>query len=193
MYCTACNRPCETAPINLGPVTEADHRLLRDSYTEEEYSTCCEAQVSRFKPEPPPTQGERPMTELLEEQMIREQPEPSHPNQATIDGLLAMVEFLRQHPQPFTEGHLTMDFFGQTKEQIVAAVRLCGGQVKKNYAGDYFWLTKEFGGGVKMEWNCPRQEVCEKVKVGEKVVPAQPERVEEVFEWKCHDSILRPA
>ncbi len=51
MYCTNCGLPCEAKPMNVGPQTEEDHRLRRDSFTEEYYSTCCEAQTSRFQPE----------------------------------------------------------------------------------------------------------------------------------------------
>lgn len=50
MFCTECKRECETARLNLGPQTAEDHRLRRDEWTEEVYSTCCEAPVSRFNP-----------------------------------------------------------------------------------------------------------------------------------------------
>lgn len=64
-----------------------------------------------------------------------------------------------------------------------------------------FILRKKEDGFV-VEFNFNRNDVCRQVKVGEKVLPAEPaktinieakpERVEPIYEWQCPDSLLRP-
>ena len=56
----------------------------------------------------------------------------------------------------------------------------------------FFILRREFG-AVALEVNVQRSLICERVKTGTRIVPAEPakvippteEREEEVFEWKC--------
>lgn len=82
----------------------------------------------------------------------------------------------------------------------MALIANAAGDVDKEVSPQLFKLTKNFGGGVKVEWIAYRESVCEKVVVGTKVVPAEPERiiaavperVEEVVEWRC-PSLLKAA
>lgn len=82
----------------------------------------------------------------------------------------------------------------------MALIANAAGDVDKEVSPQLFKLTKDFGGGVKVEWVAYRESVCEKVVVGTKIVPAEPERiiaavperVEEVVEWRC-PSLLKAA
>ena len=68
------------------------------------------------------------------------------------------------------------------------------GKVEKLYGDDFAWIRLAFGAHVKFEIATMRKTICERVVVGKKLIPAQPERtiaatpettVEEV-EWRCH-------
>lgn len=82
----------------------------------------------------------------------------------------------------------------------MALIANAAGDVDKEVNSQLFKLVKDFGGGVKVEWVAYREAVCERVVVGTKIVPAEPERVvaavpertEEVVEWKC-PSLLKAA
>lgn len=75
----------------------------------------------------------------------------------------------------------------------MALIANMAGSVDKEVDVSFFKLVKDFGGGVKLSWTAYRETVCERVVVGTKVVPAEPERLvaavpertEEVIEWKC--------
>lgn len=75
----------------------------------------------------------------------------------------------------------------------MALIANAAGNVDKEVNGSHFKLVRDFGGGIKIEWVAYRETVCEKVVIGKKVIPAEPERVvaatpereEDVVEWKC--------
>ena len=77
------------------------------------------------------------------------------------------------------------------KRGLGASSQLSLGHCDKIVDETFYGLSKTFGGGVTMHWKAWRTSVCERVKVGTKVVPAepareaQPERVEDVFEYQC--------
>jgi hypothetical protein len=124
-----------------------------------------------------------------------------HPQQKMIDGFRQLADFLEANPAPgcikgmFWE---TWNLFVNSKEEMAEAARWLG-SCDKHTKGNWFCLTRKFG-NISAEVNIEHERVCERVKVGERVVPARPERVlpaepekvEEVYEWKCPESILRP-
>ena len=68
------------------------------------------------------------------------------------------------------------------------------GKVEKLYSDEFAWIRLDFGPHVQLAISTMRKTICERVVVGKKVIPAQPERtiaatpeqtVEEV-EWRCH-------
>lgn len=119
-------------------------------------------------------------------------------------GLHKLAAFVESRPEliPCGASH-TINLFPGV-ERWGEIVR-CG--VAKKVDGGIFSLVKDFGDGVKLEWNRLREDVCTRVKVGEQIVPAteekivpavpevvipaQPERVIEVFDWVCPDSLLK--
>jgi hypothetical protein len=72
------------------------------------------------------------------------------------------------------------------------------GPVKKDAGEATFDVQKDFGGGVTLRWWASRTSVCHAKVVGtrtvpaeaEKIIPAKPERVEEVVEYEC-PSLMR--
>ena len=79
------------------------------------------------------------------------------------------------------------------------AIRRFGAMEKIADPGSSLFILRKKLDGFCLEINYNREDVCHKVKVGEKVIPAMPERilpatpeqVVEQFEWQCPDSILR--
>lgn len=115
-----------------------------------------------------------------------------------LASLVQLVEWLKDHPTiPIPTG-LTgvQNIFADSKEAFAAMRRASGFNVKES-VGDYIVFAQKFG-TISLEINCEKKLTCERVKVGQrtlpavpsKVVEAIPERVEEIFEWKCNDPIL---
>lgn len=111
-----------------------------------------------------------------------------------VSSLRNLVEFLEAHesvPAPYLG-----DFylFARSKEEFLALRRLGGFEIK-NADDQHFRMERSFG-EFRLVLCVDREHVCERVKVGTRVVPAQPakeaqpERVEEVFEWRCPESVL---
>lgn len=69
------------------------------------------------------------------------------------------------------------------------------GNFEKEYNGDYFSALKTIG-GLELRFATPRENVCEKVVVGTKLIPRQvlpataetiiEAHEEEITEWQCH-------
>lgn len=118
------------------------------------------------------------------------------------EGLRELADFYDAHPEvkaPYTGTNFTI--FGITKEDLPIYARAFG-KAEKCFDAYSFQLSKSFGYEMKLRTYSSREEVCERVKIGEKVVPAHTipaqeekfveEEVEAVFEWKCPDAILKP-
>lgn len=119
-------------------------------------------------------------------------------NSELVAGLVELAEFLKKHPQVIVQCP-TFYIFPKTKEALLESVRGIGG-AKKEISGNYFSFVKEFG-PVHLHWVVDREVVCERVKVGEEVIPARPEMtlpatpetVSAIYEWRCPESVLGEA
>jgi hypothetical protein len=86
----------------------------------------------------------------------------------------------------------------QRREKLQDLARRLG-TAEKKYYGDFFWLRKQFGDTVLFEASSERETVCERIVTGLKtipaapecILPASPERAEEIVEWRC-SPILSP-
>lgn len=122
-----------------------------------------------------------------------------HPKQATIDGLRKLADFLESRPGLTFYEEFDLSCFVYSDEEFTASVKAIG-TFDKVFVGDFFVARKIFGGGVRFDVNRKRDKVCTRVVVGQKTIPAEPEkiitvpakpeRVEEVFEWQCPKSLL---
>lgn len=104
-----------------------------------------------------------------------------------IDGLRAMADFLEcfpDVPQPvLMNGNAFVDAVDLPRLARLTSWR-------KAYMGEWFALAKDFGGGVTLDINVQREQVCKKVVTGTRIVPAveaQPEHEEQIEEWICDD------
>jgi hypothetical protein len=133
-------------------------------------------------------------------------------NAKLIDELREVIAFLEERPDfPSLGTCYTFYAFVRGDDNLKAmdelrnAAKMMNG-CKKSADAEWFNLTKEFGvngAGARIQVTRSRDKVCERVKVGEEVIPAQPERVEpekvipaapervvEKFEWRCPESLL---
>jgi hypothetical protein len=111
-------------------------------------------------------------------------------------GLRGLADWFEQHPEQLDslvpEFHFRFDLWPSTLAGV-RELRRSLGKVEKRITGGHFCLRRDFGGGVCIELNIPQDQVCKRVVTGHRVIPAkpaQPERVEEIVEWRCPESIL---
>lgn len=128
-----------------------------------------------------------------------------------IEGLRKVADFFEQHPEVMPLGWMrggefeacpeTFNIPNQTKQQLSIAAKALG-HADKVLTDSHFTIHGLVGGHAIDFYNT-RESVCERVVVGTKVVPAHilpareemviPESVQEVYEWKCPDSLLAGA
>lgn len=127
----------------------------------------------------------------------------NHPHKDHVDGLRKLADFLEDNQEfPLTIGGLTLYLFALSKEDFAKQARLIGSAEKQDN-GMYLTMHKNFSPTVKLDLSCDRDKICERVQVGERVLPAEPERIipetilpakpetrEPIWEWRCPDSLL---
>lgn len=116
---------------------------------------------------------------------------------AYIAGLREFADWLESVP---IEAPISCDGFRvfTYRKDVLLAMRRATGLSQKEMQGDYLRFIKHFSGGHYFQVYSDKKNTCERVKVGEKtiparpetVLPAEPEKVVEVFEWLCPESIL---
>jgi hypothetical protein len=105
-----------------------------------------------------------------------------------IQGLRDLAVFLESHPAVPTPYSNDINVFVSTKEELATIAR--SSTWAKDVNDDYFWLVKRFVGNVSIQVNTTRDNVCRRVVVGQKVIPAQPERIVDDVQWECDDPLL---
>lgn len=127
---------------------------------------------------------------------------------AYIDGLRGLADFYETHPNlPAPVCTTEAVILPNSKQELAALARAAGSLEKTEYCDGYFLLKKDFG-PIVFRLLVEKSKTCERVKVGEDIIPAEPEhvvpehtvpeavipakpeRVIEKFEWKCPPSIL---
>lgn len=109
---------------------------------------------------------------------------------AFLTGLRNFADFMESHPDmPLGWYGVTFSHWSMSREELTAIIRQLG-SVTKNFESSYIEVKKDFGGNVKYEVNIHRDQVCERVVIGTRTVPAStsPERVEDIVEWRCSDT-----
>lgn len=121
------------------------------------------------------------------------------------EGLREVASFIESHPEiPLPSDTLTCYSLTNKKIAAVTARALSqGGRCDKVYEDSLLRLKRTFG-AIEVEYLGMRQNVCEQVKVGTRVVPERyvppqpateavvvPEHEEPVYEWVC-GSLLAP-
>ncbi len=122
--------------------------------------------------------------------------------QDCVDGFRRLADWLEgngEKLEPYL-GDFRVDIFCHSAEEFVTKAKLFGSSDKVS-EGSFVVLRKRFGKFVGVELNARHEVVCKRVLVHTKVIPAHtipaspemfvPERVEEKYEWRCPDSILK--
>jgi hypothetical protein len=92
--------------------------------------------------------------------------------------------------------YTSIDNFAMHSKEDAATVIRSLGKCVKQYNDHALYIMKEMAPGVSIRFVFNRQQVCERVVVGQKVTPAQvlpprltetiiPEKVEDIVEWRC--------
>ena len=121
-------------------------------------------------------------------------------NVEIVARIRALADFLETRPLIAARlGWMTdtVNVFARDEEEWVGMRKELGSYDKK--AGSYYLAARhEIADGIAVEVNIDREDVCRKVKVGEREVEVEeyPEdveptivtKVEDVFEWECPPS-----
>lgn len=110
-----------------------------------------------------------------------------------IQAMRDLLDFVEERPE------IPMPYFGTVYSfarpedgDDLRTITKAMSPARKVSEGNYFSLERTFGRHI-LSVTFPREEVCERIEVGEKIVAAVPQHVEKVYEWKCPDSILSPS
>lgn len=114
----------------------------------------------------------------------------------TSESFIALGSFLAEHPDlDAVVSEQKINVYLPDLAKYARSIGTC----EKVHEDRYYNLRKSFG-KVTVDFFAMREEVCKRVKVGEKVVPehiipARPEEVvpetkEDVYEWQCSESLL---
>ncbi len=103
--------------------------------------------------------------------------------------LLAFLEKFEEIPLPYWG---MIYAFTDTDEVSVDMVARAMAPCDKKLSDSYFSIERKFG-STKLSVSFLRAEVCERIVVGTKEVPARTieARTEDIVEWKCPDGVLR--
>lgn len=107
---------------------------------------------------------------------------------AFIQSLLDCAAFLESHPDVQAPRYVTMHIFANSREEVASHARAATWE--KVYNEDWFSLHKSFGEDLSLDVATSRDLVCERRVVGQRTIPAQPERTVDVVEWDCGDALL---
>jgi len=108
------------------------------------------------------------------------------------EGLRNLAGWIEAHPSiPLPEPMLSV-WSANTKDDAVACLRALG-NAKKQYEEQLFYISGEFG-PLTLRFVFERNAVCTRKVVGTKRVEAvfHPAHEEEIVEWDCEESLLRP-
>jgi hypothetical protein len=114
-----------------------------------------------------------------------------------IDGLRALANFYEDRPDLDAPLEQTIQLCALDKQTFLAYRRAAGFE-KYHHEGEYLKFEHAFSPMVKFQIFTDREHICERVQVGEIVIPARdetllPAKPEEripKYEWRCPDSIL---
>jgi hypothetical protein len=124
-------------------------------------------------------------------------------NQKSINAYREAADWLEQHPElpRIYPGNIGVFARGEDQKAEAAIVAKAMGKSRKVYTESSLHLGKKFGEHCTITYLADRDKVCERVKVGTRVEPAQtlsareeqfvPEHEVELFEWKC-SPLLEP-
>lgn len=119
-----------------------------------------------------------------------------------VDSLRSFADFLERTELDFENAYFGLTeiyLFCANADSFLKNTKALGGFTRE--FNDYSAQVHKKFGVVKFTVHTARESVCEKVKVGvevlpaepEKIIPAKPERVVDKYEYKCPESLLSHA
>lgn len=117
-----------------------------------------------------------------------------------VTDLRAMADALEsiEAPRAFASNNSSVNIILNSADELRTAMRIVGGAWSKDSIGSHFVTRRKFGDGyvalmLAHEAVCEKRIVTKTIPARERVViEAQPERTEEVVEWRCPRSFLNP-
>src|SRR5579859_4336784 len=113
--------------------------------------------------------------------------------------LRAIADFVEAHPELDVPSLDRIDIFPYDPKALPKYAAAFG-KAAKDILGDSWFILRRTFGAIKLEATWQRERVCERVVVGQREVPDQiipakaeefiPAHKEDVYEWRCPDSIL---
>ncbi len=100
-----------------------------------------------------------------------------------VKSLREFADFLENNPGVPSPNSAYLCSPVETAEELRAAVRVMG-RVQKDFSDKHVAVEKVFG-GIKYAVYTNRENVCERIVVGKRIVPAVAEHEEDIVEWKC--------
>lgn len=113
-----------------------------------------------------------------------------HEQKEMVSSLRAFADFLETHPTVELKDQRFLIYY-ITREEIAQYAKL-GGWTKQYDGNDWFGLKRTFG-SIELYVYTDRDQVCRKIVVGQREVPAMPAteaRTEDIIEWVCDESLL---
>ncbi len=101
-----------------------------------------------------------------------------------VQQLRARADWYEAHPDVPEPYIPTWNVFLTTRAELAAVARQVGDATKGDTDTGFFFLRVERP-DFAIDFNVPREQVCTSRVVGERVIPAQPERTEPIIEWDC--------
>ena len=113
--------------------------------------------------------------------------------------LRAIADFIEAHPELKLPSLSRLDIF-ESDAKSLPKYAAAFGNAAKDVLGDNLFILRRTFGTLKLEANWQRDLVCERRIVGQREIPDQivpakdeefiPAHKEDVYEWRCPDSIL---
>lgn len=109
-----------------------------------------------------------------------------------IATLKQLLDWYEQHPDmPAPPCKLNLGLYATSKDEFIELRRVCG--LTDKWSGDDdIGFVKEMPYGHLLLFT-DKQHTCRRIKTGERIVPeqpAQPARIEPVYEWVCDEPLL---
>lgn len=110
----------------------------------------------------------------------------------------ALAELAERVPHGPYVGSTDMIIVAHTSEEVAQTVKAIGGKWQKDNNENNMLIIQTVTDTADIRLVINHAHICERVKTGTLLVPAQPERTlpatpqheEDVYEWKCPESIL---
>lgn len=109
---------------------------------------------------------------------------------AYVNGLHDLADFLANHLDLVPQySRVKLNLFADDPAEFKRLSTRLGGYRSKAVVGEFVEHSRRFGPHT-LDVNIHREKTCERVVTGRRTIPARPESVEEIVEWRCPEGLL---